>query len=497
MLEPDRLGISADSKTAVAQLNDWLERCPGKSTNGAALGADIEELLKPVLTPPQLNKLSSGRFVNRDGDHIRNCLLHKVLANLDYESAETALGRTVQIFHYLTRNIAVAADPGKTLPLPPYDILLLGRGTAKDIAWVFADILRQLKIDTVILSPSGSVGVETVSPATPKRWLVGVLLDGQVYLFDPQIGSPIPSPLDTGETPTVQRPATLAEVLIDDEILRRLDISSEQPYPLCADDLRQLRVDVIGTTSFWSSSMQRLQAVLSGNWSAVVYDGLQDSTDAVGLIARVADFGDQYWRKDDVAVWQYPESQLKAFDVLDETGRQLLALWQLPLGAPVAVGYNPQTRQVTIGQPENRQLKTRTIYLLGDYRTAIGNFLKTRIRVRVNPQLTVPPEIQLMHTRADDNASFWVGLCQFEQGNYGSATSTFRDYLRRYAEQPKAAWLSHCRIMLALSLAESGDVSAAVDELKKAAPAARLRDRYQFWIRRWAAIQPPPPGDKK
>ncbi|MCH7685297.1 MAG: hypothetical protein IH899_01215 [Planctomycetes bacterium] len=496
MLEPDRLGISADSETAVAQLNDWLERCAEKSTDSAALGADIQKLLQPVLSPQQLNRLSSGRFVDGDGEHIRNCLLHKVLANLEFESAETELGRSVQVFHYIPRNIALAPASSQTLPLPPYEILLLGRGTAKDIAWVFADVLRQLKIDTVILGPAGSVAGETAT-SEQRRWLVGVLLDEHVYLFDPQIGSPIPSPLDTGQTPTVQRPATLAEVLKDDRILRDLDFSSEQPYPLYADDLRQLKVEVVGTTSSWSSSMQRLQAALSGNGSAVVYDGLQDDTDSVGLISRVANFGGQYWGKDDVAVWQYPESQLEAFEHLDETQRQLLALWQLPLGAPVAVGYNPQTRQITIGQPENGQLKTRTMHLLGDYRTAIGNYVKIRMRhARINPRLPIPPKIRLMHARAEDDAFFWMGLSQFEQGHLEAATSTFRDYLRRYAQQPNAAWPAHCRSMLALSLAESGDVSAAVDELKnelkKADLAARLRDRYQFWIRRWSAIQPSP-----
>jgi hypothetical protein len=501
MLEPDRLGISADSGTAVSQLNDWLERCAEKATDGAALGADIQKLLQPVLSRPQLNRLSSGRFVEGDGEHVRNCLLHKVLANLDFESAETALGRSVEVFHYITRNISHAPGSGQTLPLPPYEILLLGRGTAKDIAWVFADVLRQLKIDTVILSPSGSVAGETASTAKQRRWLVGVLLDGQVYLFDPQIGSPIPSLLDTGQTPTVQRPATLAEVLKDDQVLRRLDFSNEQPYPLHADDLRQLKVEVVGTTSSWSSSMQSLQAVLSGNWSAIVYDGLQDGTDTVGLIARVASFGGQYWGKDDVAVWQYPESQLEAFKDLDETQRQLLALWQLPLAAPVTVTYNAQTQQVAIGRPENGQLKTRTMDLLGDYPTAIGNFLNMRLRAQINPQLTVPPEIRLMHALAEDNAFFWMGLSQFELGNLQSATSTFRGYLRRYARQPNAAWPAHCRTMLALSLAESGEVSAAVDELKnelkEADPAAQLRGRYQFWIHRWSAIQVSPRNDEK
>lgn len=490
MLQPERLGISTDPATAVSQLNDWLETCDENRSAGAPLGEDVEMLLRPILSPARINRLSVGRFSVRDGEHARNCFLNRAIANLDTGAANGDLQRVVAVFHYLARNVAPPTNPDEALPLTPYQILLFGRGSAADLAWAFADVLRQLEIDAVILTPSVAVDGED---GEERRWLVGVLIGGEVYLFDPELGTPIPSLADEGTTPTVLRPATLADARTNDEVFRQLDLPDGPTYPLSAEDLRQLKVEVIGTASWWSSASQRLQAALTGNRSAVVYDGLQDDGGGPGLISRVSESGGEFWRKEDVGIWSYPERQLDASDNLDEEGRQRLRRWQVPLEAPVPVEFDRAKQQVVIGAPEKGQYKTRILHLLGDYRTAVGNYQKTRIRAIIDPRYQVPPQIRLMHALAEDDAFFWVGLCQFEQAHYDSAGSTFRDYIERYKQRPGGAWLPHCWSMLALSVAEGGDWGEAVFTIEEAELAleeqelAALRPRFEFWKRRWSA----------
>ena len=56
-------------------------------------------------------------------------------------------------------------------------------------ARIFILLARQLHIDAVML------GIETRS-GRPRAWLPAVLLGDQLYLFDTQLGLPIPGPED-------------------------------------------------------------------------------------------------------------------------------------------------------------------------------------------------------------------------------------------------------------------------------------------------------------
>jgi hypothetical protein len=492
MLHPDRLGIITDAETAVTRLNLWLEACGVKIDVADAPGGDLRPLLEQALPSAELNRLTAGRFVAGDAAHVRNCRLHKAIATLELGSPESDVERIVALFHYCVRNVALHASPAEALPLTPYEILLFGRGSAEDVAWVFADALRQLQIDAVILRPAATSPAADAEGATAgdAPWLVGVLLENEVYLFDPKLGTPIPSAADDGMTATVQQPATLSQVQQDDGLLRRLDLSPEEPYPLTAGQLKRLKAEVIGTRSLWSPSMARLQASLSGERSMVVFDGLQDFGDAPGLIARVAESGGTAWTKQDVAIWPYPERQLAAAQRLSEAERRRMSQLELPLDAPIPVTVDAVAQVMTVGAPQNRHILSRTTYMMGNLDAAVSNFQSLRIQLVTAARHRLPDEIRAKHERAGDDAAYWVGLCQMEREQYESAVSTFRDYLRRYRDRSEAAWMPHCRLMLGLALAETGDFGEATFELRDPEQTPEpLRARQRFWVNRWNAAR--------
>ena len=72
-----------------------------------------------------------------------------------------------------------------------------------------------------------AVSRQPSSPSlAPRPWCVGVLVEGEAYLFDPLLGLPIPAPNGVTRDESGQlaiQPATLAQVANDGKLLRRLD----------------------------------------------------------------------------------------------------------------------------------------------------------------------------------------------------------------------------------------------------------------------------------
>ena len=129
--------------------------------------------------------------------------------------------RAARLFDWTVRNIQLERDesPRQRVPRQPWQVLLLGRGTAIERAWVFMLLARQQQLDVVLL-------------ATPDRqtagqwhlWLPAQLVEGQLYLFDTELGLAVPGPKGHGV-------ATLEQAASDGSLLRRLD-AANRPYPV-------------------------------------------------------------------------------------------------------------------------------------------------------------------------------------------------------------------------------------------------------------------------
>jgi hypothetical protein len=506
MLQPDRFGITSDSEAVVGVINQWSSKCAASIEESDSVDPRVMALLNGLISPDEFNSSSKGRYNKRDVEHIRDCLLYKALVDSALKAAETDLDRTVDLFEFVIRNIALLPEGAQPLPLTPFEIMLFGRGTTEDRAWIFANLLRQLRIDAVILRPRrmpaalDAAKKNTNGDALPQsHWLVGTLLNDAIYLFDMRLGLPIPSKHDDGKSVTVRTPASLSEVLQSDEGFRKLDIDPENSYPLKSNDFKNLHVGLIGNGSFWFSKMKKLQMSMTGD-SVLIYDGFEDGGTGDGLFSRVVKQGNGRWKRSDMSFWFYPEKALQKSAIVAGFQRQKLQELHRPFEAPIEVVAKTGTNQGDIddrtGQPlpakaSRRQLKARVEHMMGRFDKVIPRYQLLQLELPVHPDLRIPATIRFAHERAQEDAFFWTGLCQMEQGEFSAATETLGRYLRIHGG--RGAWTTHVFYLLSLSFAESDKLAIAVQvlraELERDSIDSFERLRYQFLVNRWRALR--------
>lgn len=500
-----RLGQTTSISDGVLRINDWQLSCaPANETS-----AEWPEALQGLFSQEQRDEMGSLHFTLRDGEHLRDCVLFRALAG--YATGASAadaseLQRVTAAFGHVVRAIELVSGHPDDLPLTAYEVYLIGKGTAADRAWIFAEILRQLKIDTVLLVPATDGAGESDLPAA---FLMGVILDGKTYLFDPRLGVPVPGSGATG-TASV---ATLDEAVSDPAVLQRLDAGQEHAYPLSAARLQRPRVLLIGDTTFWSTRMRGLQDQFTGEHSMVLGDLLQDRGEVPGAWSRVVKAGGALWSGDSLRIWSYPESQLEKRSHLSKkaeaqletlfspfeayltlrrstkTGKPIL-ISQEELSDPSATQYDPGVRQ-RLRTTTGVQMRARLAHLAGDYPAAIGGYAevwqKSKKLLELAGEAAQKRERQL-HERAIDDAQFWIALCKFEQGDYRVAVDT----LERYREQqPDGVWTRQVRYLLALSLAAGDNFEAAIAELEGAESDDPEYAGYQSLIRKWRSSAKP------
>jgi hypothetical protein len=541
MLRPEKLGISADPKAAVDTLNNWVRDC------GKSLPVDDAATTNPAadkLIPEGLRSAVAGDLFDRqDVEHVRDCWLFKQARNAILRANDSEPARVVALFDLANTMVALAGKGEPTIPQSLHDITVIGKGTAEDRAWVFAELLRQGGIDAVILRPhspaaagpaaagptnaaTGAKGVElpksavaataakASEPAT--RWLVGALVGKQVYLFDPTLGWPIPTREDKGQSPNIESAATLADVLADEGLLRKLDVSADKPYPLHSTDLKSCRVEVITSSCYWSPRIRRLEMFLSGDRSATIYAPLSDMGSRPGLISRVIAAGAGLWTKENVAIWDYPDRQMAAVNHLDQQAAEIREFRWLPFSGPVSVEFEKETPTLKVNSGNRKQIKSRISQLEGDCAGAIRNYLL--VQLDELPQLIpLPPEMQAsmrqkqdpahqqegtmavpvpklafaMNYRAAEDAKFWMGVCQLQQNMLEPAAETLDAYWRRYLDGGK--WIPQAGLLRGLALAKSGKYALAVqqmNELLRAIPEDEpRRAAFELFATRWRAAR--------
>src|SRR6516165_122038 len=197
-----RLGRTTAVGDGVSRLNDWQRSC-GADASGAEFKLPPE--IRALFSDEQGQALEGTRFSFRDGEHIRDCLLERTISAYAAGAGQTDLEKVTNVFGHVVRAIGMDSRTLHDRPLTVYEVYLLGKGTAADRAWVFASILRQLKIDAVLIRPK-TAGKTPAGTTGQPPMLVGVLLEGEVYLFDPQAGVAVPS-MGTATAPS--RAATL------------------------------------------------------------------------------------------------------------------------------------------------------------------------------------------------------------------------------------------------------------------------------------------------
>ena len=296
----------------------------------------------------------------------------------------------------------------------PWQTILLGYGTASDRMAVFLELLRQQRIDAALLAVP-----DPNAPEIPLCWGVGVLLDGEVYVFLLNYGFPIPGPdgIKVGNNGALKfsNVATLSQLQQDDSLLRRLDLSPEQPFPMNAEMLKQSTAYLFITPESVSMRMKVLEAELDPEQSMVLY------TDPHELRRRFA----------------------------AASGISTVEFWKYPLRTAFEQRFNPeptnaamsiflvQRPRVDLDATAARQhfplWSGRVLYFKGAISGQENAFTKYQnvrvsdremIQFRNDPVFRHNPAISLQLEWVTTQASYWLGAALFEIDSLDAAEDT-------------------------------------------------------------------------
>lgn len=237
------------ARQAVSQLTNDLANNP-KAEAIPALAPDAAAALADQLrlSPNEVKEISSTTFTTLDSSYLAECLLLRdAVRSLDLGNHSP--DRKAQFaFDWVCRQVylrqAFAPTPSGQLmltqPLPPQYVLLRGYGSGLERAYVFLAVVQQLGFDGCLVGPPGrelATGL-TVANGQPTKgpfWAVGARLpDGQVALFDPWRGQPLPGP-NAGV-------ATLAQVQANPDQLKPWRDDKDRPWDVSADDVKAATV---------------------------------------------------------------------------------------------------------------------------------------------------------------------------------------------------------------------------------------------------------------
>ena len=232
-------------------------------------------------------------------------------------------------------------------------------------------------------------------------------------------------------------PATLAQVIADDKLLRRLDRGPKQPFPLTAADLKHVVLLVEGSPQYLAKRMQVLESRLAG--------------------------------KQHLALTARPAAQARR--LVQATGGHATAqLWVLPYDTlqrrlrlgPRAVATQLFALLPFFSSSAEPLYRGRVLHLKGRFageQSATAYYLKARpsnedLEVGYKEQMADiakrprdeqfgrVAEVQFRTKIVLDckqDASYWLGLVAFEQGNYASAIDYFTK--RTLGADPNSPWI--------------------------------------------------------
>jgi hypothetical protein len=371
------------------------------------------------------------------------CWLAAIAATARGEAADD-LAVAEELFRWTVRSLAPVSDPPMVPTATvagsrwffPGEILLAGRASGPQRAWLFVELLRQAGIDGVMLAtPSSAGGL--------RPWLPVAIVGGEAYLFEPTYGMPVPGPGGRGV-------ATVREAAADPSILAGLSLPG-RTYPVQAAELAA-GLAVLVVADPWSlaprmAAIDRDLAAAHGIRVAVETDAVVERAErALPQVAAPA------------ALWAFPWETVTRRASAAEPLRVELAPLEMPV--PAADGRRDGFRALFAG---------RVREFRGDLDGPDGAkaaYLAARPSRRLmNESVAGLPEPQAAAitralVRMKEDATYWLGLVMLAEGQNGAAV----DYLGRMTLEaaPDSRWTDAARINLAAALVGLGrDAEAA------------------------------------
>lgn len=372
-----------------------------------------------------------------------------------------------KLFDWTVRSLAItsdppmvptAANPGSRWFLPG-EILLAGRASGPQRAWIFLELLRHAGLEGVMLA-TGDAAAGTLRP-----WIPALIAGGEAFLFEPTYGLPIPGPGGKGV-------ATARQAASDPAILRGLNLS-DRAYPIQATDIASLSVLVPATREHLARRMHLLDGRLAG------VRRMDLAIDATAIAARAVEALPGEKAASRARLWEFPwETQRRRQEnpaALAAAGRRELVVFTVGLEAAGMEGAGRSIRPLYAARlrefrgdldgPEG----AKAAYLLARPSNAvIAEALKRVPSERADTA-------RRLYNEMKEDATYWLGVLTLGEGEYETAV----DYLGRMTldAAPEGRWADAARVNLARAKLALGDTAAAESLLRADASPQRFGSR--------------------
>ncbi len=335
------------------------------------------------------------------------------------------------------------AIPGPGYRFPTWDILQFGFGDALQRSRIFIELARQQGIDVVYLALPGN----TVPPR-PRPWLTGALIGSELYLFDCELGLPIPGPKGEGI-------ATLSQVLDSPELIAALAVDGQQ-YRFAHDQLKEIVALLDVTPANLSQRMQRVQANLAGEQRTILTASPSQLAERVEAVRGISN----------AVLWSVPFESIwfqTAMKKLLETNRDVAAGYYQAVGIFLTRGPLTRGRQLHLQGKFERQEEGQD--------GAKGLYMQARVPTAAIDQIGTSEEVQkalglvrganegdfvwqnrlasshMLALQAKQHSTYWLALSHYEMGSHEAAVTWLQE--RTIDAFPDGRWKEGARYNLA------------------------------------------------
>jgi len=464
-----RLGADLQELADSGSPDVWHRRLAESAAQAGALHRQVLGLVRPLEYLARLDELS---FWKTDGFALQEAIWLRNVSRWAVGDEREVVSQAVRLFDWIVRNIqldgeAPPDDHTERIMQRPWETLLLGHGTAEERAWVFVLLARQQGIDAVQLAlphPDGRL----------VPWAVGVLDGTEIYLFDPALGLPIPAPGGVELSPSGElriRPATLSQVLEDDNVLRQLDLDRDNAYPVSAAQLHRVVALLEASPAYASRRMAMIERRLAGQKRVILTCHPAAQADRLRRCPQVAE----------IRLWGRPYQAL---------------LQNIRLGVARARWLETATRPFRTAIGGTAPLgRGRVLHLKGRFHespSASEFYQQARIPNRELNHPEFDRQLRQICVEAKQHASYWLGLVAMEQRNYRSAL----DYLlnRVLRETPNGPWTHGAYYNAGRACEASGKSQQAIEYyfLDNLAPGYHGNLLRARWLASLASVAQPP-----
>jgi hypothetical protein len=308
--------------SAIIQLNKFVQRRPGAIPD---LSSDDRAQVARVLGVGNVGIAQRKTFAEDDIEYLRNAFFIRQIARRLYGSNSSKIEHASRLFDWVCDEVSLTT-PGEFPSVPPVETLIRGFGDPQERMAIFIELLRQSDLQGAVVAATTKDDPQGLTP-----WLIGIIDNSDIYLFDPVVGRAVLSPADPN------RPATLAELATDPTIATR-DYGGSHPL-IDAAKIDRFALLLSVEACQLAPRMQFLEGKLVGDDRVSLYLDLHARVKQAGEIIRPIS------NQAGVQTWRFPEETTRSYVAMKRESSEALFRWQ-------QVRHRPRLADLA-GRPED------------------------------------------------------------------------------------------------------------------------------------------------